>query len=98
MGDSKDAVKEVKDAVKEVKEVTDAVKESGQEGGYISSKDSLNSLPYVLVATLAFISIGGFCTTVYRRRTQNVKARNDDAPPEPGVSGKFNPKKPASTT
>ena len=83
---------EVKDAAKEEKEEKEE-KEPGQAGGYISKQDSLNSLPYVLIATLAFISVGGFCTTVYRTRINNVRAAKNDAPPEPGVSGKFDSKK-----
>ena len=71
-------------------------KEEKQEGGYQLSDNNLNSLPYILIATLAFISLAGFCKTVYRTSVKNVRTPNDDAPPEPRVPGKSDSKKQAA--
>jgi hypothetical protein len=71
-------------------------KEEKQVGGYQLSNNNLNGLSYILIATLAFISLAGFCKTVYRTSIKNVRTPNDDAPPEPRVPRKSDSKKQAA--
>jgi hypothetical protein len=52
-----------------------------QSGG---GNNSSNTLPFVLIGTLALIAVSGFIVS-YRRIRQNEQPRNDDTPPQPRV-------------
>ena len=53
-----------------------------------SDDSSLNLLPYTLLGTFAFISVGGLIATVYRSKDVSPAKQSrekDDSPPKPGV-------------
>lgn len=77
------------------------LKGAAQSGGgapKVPTEEGLNSLGFILLGTLALISLSGFAVTWYR--TRNVKreqpgtdAQRDDAPPGPGNAGVFSPER-----
>lgn len=69
-----------------------ALQSTPQSGGSLSStskQENLNPLGFILLGTLALISVSGFVVTWYRNRHESAReqsiASQDDAPPQPGV-------------
>jgi hypothetical protein len=56
-------------------------------GGAALMATELNPLSYILVGTIVLIIVLGFSVT-FSRAKQYGSEKNDDSPPEPGVSGK----------
>lgn len=80
------------DAAKSATEATSAIDAAKMAGGALVMGNSLNIVPYTLLATILIISVAGFALTYYRAKQDVKQQEPDDSPPEPGVFRKPDPK------
>ena len=71
---------------------TSATSAAKMAGGALVIGNSLNIVPYTLLATILIISVAGFALTYYRAKQDVKQQEPDDSPPEPGVFRKSDPK------